>query len=196
MKLTKSHILLAAASGTACLSAFLVAIPAQAQGAPTVAAASANVGSSYRLGVNDRVTISIYGEDDMSREYTVSPEGKISLALIGDVVAKGRTAAELKADIQHRLSDGYLKKPAITVEITGFRNFYILGEVNKPGEFPYVSGLTLTQAVAAASGYTYRAAKRYVYIRHEGEDKETRVQLKPDMLVQPGDTIRLGERYF
>lgn len=150
----------------------------------------------YRLGANDRIAISVYGEDDLSREYVVSPGGTISLALIGDVVAKGRTPDELKSEIVRRLGNGFINNPTITLVVTGFRNFYILGEVNKPGEFQYESGLTLTQAVAAASGFTYRAAKRYVFIRHEGEAKEVRVPLAPDMQVLPGDTIRLGERYF
>jgi polysaccharide export outer membrane protein len=151
---------------------------------------------SYRLGPNDRVTISVYGEDDLSREYIVSPGGTVSLPLIGDVVAQGRTADDLRDEIQHRLADGYLNNPTVTVMISGFRNFYILGEVNKPGEYPYESGLTVMQAVAEAAGYTYRAAKRYAFIKHEGETKETRIQISPDMLVRPGDTIRLGERYF
>jgi protein involved in polysaccharide export with SLBB domain len=168
---------------------------------PAVSAAPAMAGAdgapqNYRLGPSDRVTISVYGEDDLSREYTISPGGMVSLPLIGDVAAKGRTADDLRDEIQHRLANGFLNNPTVTVMISGFRNFYILGEVNKPGAYPYESGLTVTQAVAEAAGFTYRAAKRYVFVKHEGESKETRMVISPDMLVSPGDTIRLGERYF
>lgn len=199
MQLIKNHIsmglsafLHAGAAGVA----LLVAQPALAQDAGSVAPAASAIDRTYKLGVNDRLAISVYGEDDLSREYIVSPAGTISMGLIGEVPAKGRTPEDLRADIEKRLANGFLNKPAITLSVTGFRNFYILGEVNRPGQFPYESGLTLTQAVAAASGYTYRAAKRYVFIRHEGESTEKRVPLTPDLPVLPGDTIRLGERYF
>ena len=197
MQLINRSILLALTIG---LSGFggAVAFASEAQSVPAGSAVQGarTLAHDYRLGANDRVTISVYGEDDLSREYVVSPNGTISLALIGDVVAKGRTSDELRSEIVRRLGNGFINSPTITLVVTGFRNFYILGEVNKPGEFQYEIGLTLTQAVAAASGFTYRAAKRYVFIRHEGEAKEARLPLAPDMQVLPGDTIRLGERYF
>lgn len=150
----------------------------------------------YHLGPNDRVTISVYGEDDLSREYIVAPAGTISLPLIGDITANGRTADDLRGEITRRLADGFINNPTVTVQISAFRNFYILGEVNKPGEYPFETGLTVTQAVAEAAGYTYRAARRSVYIRHEGQTVETKVAVTPGMSVEPGDTIRFGERYF
>ena len=197
MQLINRSIFLALLIG---LSGFGGAVALASEG-PSVPVGSVVQGArtlahDYRLGTNDRIAISVYGEDDLSREYVVSPSGTISLALIGDVVAKGRTSEELRAEIVSRLGSGFINNPTITLVVTGFRNFYIFGEVNKPGEFQYESGLTLTQAVAAASGFTYRAAKRYVFIRHEGDAKEARVPLAPDMQVLPGDTIRVGERYF
>jgi len=193
MRLNSRWLLLAIAA----LPATAVCASAQNAADQTPATAGAMAPSqAYRLGPNDRVTINVYGEDDLSREYIVSPAGTVSLPLIGDVVAQGRSADELRDEIQRRLADGFINNPAVTVMISGFRNFYILGEVNKPGEYPYESGLTVMQAVAEASGYTYRAAKRYAFVKHEGETKETRVLISPDMLVRPGDTIRLGERYF
>jgi len=168
----------------------VAAIPA---GAATGAAA---MPLDYRLGPNDRVTISVYGEDDLSREYIVAPAGTISLPLIGDITAKGRTADDLRGEITRRLADGFLNNPTVTVQISAFRNFYILGEVNKPGEYAFETGLTVTQAVAEAAGFTYRAARRTAYIRHEGQTTESKVAITPGMSVEPGDTIRFGERYF
>ncbi|MBN9142938.1 MAG: polysaccharide export protein [Novosphingobium sp.] len=150
----------------------------------------------YHLGPNDRISLSVYGEDEISREYVISPTGMISVPLIGEVEAKGLTVEQLRGEIQRRLAAGFVNNPTISLMITGYRNFYILGEVGRPGEYAYTVGLTVTQAVAEAAGFTYRAAKRYVYIRHEGETEEKKVQLSPDMKVLPGDTIRFGERYF
>lgn len=150
----------------------------------------------YHLGPNDRISLSVYGEDEISREYVISPTGMISVPLIGEVEAKGLTIEQLRGEIQRRLAAGFVNNPTISLMITGYRNFYILGEVGRPGEYAYTVGLTVTQAVAEAAGFTYRAAKRYVYIRHEGETEEKKVQLSPDMKVLPGDTIRFGERYF
>lgn len=150
----------------------------------------------YHLGPNDKISLSVYGEDEISREYVISPTGTISVPLIGEVEAKGLTVEQLRAELQRRLAAGFVNNPTISVMITGFRNFYILGEVGRPGEYAYTVGLTVTQAVAEAAGFTYRAAKRYVYIRHEGETEEKKVRLAPDMKVLPGDTIRFGERYF
>jgi len=150
----------------------------------------------YHLGPNDRISLSVYGEDEISREYVISPTGMISVPLIGEVEAKGLTVEQLRGEIQRRLAAGFVNNPTISLMITGYRNFYILGEVGRPGEYAYTVGLTVIQAVAEAAGFTYRAAKRYVYIRHEGETEEKKVQLSPDMKVLPGDTIRFGERYF
>lgn len=202
MRLTKFWHLMALAAlpgGAVCATAQTVAnqAPVASQGAVSSPPASGSVQPpNYRLGPNDRVTITVYGEDDLSREYVVSPAGKVSLPLIGDLIAQGRTVEDLRDEIGRRLADGFINNPAVTVTVSTFRNFYILGEVNKPGEYPYESGLTVTQAVAAAAGYTYRAARRYVFIKHEGDTTETRVPITAGMLVQPGDTIRLGERYF
>ena len=167
--------------------------PGQADQPPVTAS---TMPADYQLGPSDRVTISVYGEDDLSREYVVSPAGTISLPLIGEIVARGRTADALRGEITRKLGNGYINNPTVTVMISAFRNFYILGEVNKPGEYAFESGLTVTQAVAEAAGYTYRAARRYAFVRHEGETTETRMPVTAELAVRPGDTIRVGERYF
>ncbi len=171
--------------------------PASAQAAMTAEASAAPSDSEeYRLGPSDRLMISVFGEDEFSREYVVTPSGSISLPLIGEVKAQGLTSEQLRGEIQSRLGAGFINNPSVTLVITGFRNFYIFGEVNKPGEYAYKSGLTIIQAVAQAEGFTYRAARRYVYLRRDGETAELKVALTPTLKVRPGDTIRLGERYF
>jgi polysaccharide export outer membrane protein len=173
----------------------LVPVSAQPSATPPAPTGVAPT-QDYRLGPNDKVTIGVYGEDELSREYTVGPSGTISLPLIGEVVAKGRTVDTLRSELQQRLSAGFINNPTISVTISGFRNFYVLGEVTRPGEYAYETGMTITQAVAEAAGFTYRARKKYAFVRHEGEAAETRVPITPDLQVRPGDTIRIGERYF
>jgi len=152
--------------------------------------------TTYVLGVGDEVALTVYGEPDLTRNYKIGPDGSIELPLIGRVQAAGMTVGALSSEVQARLASGYLRNPSVAGAIVTFRPFFILGEVNKPGEYPYQEGLTLTGAVAVAGGYTYRAQTRYVFIRGEKTNQEVRVIVSPDLVVRPGDTIRVDERYF
>lgn len=150
----------------------------------------------YRLGPGDRVRVDVFGQEALSSEYSVESDNNLSMPLIGDVPARGRTAPELSDAITAALAAGYLLQPRVTVTILTLRPFYILGEVNKPSEYPTTSGLTVLNAVATAGGFTYRADSRNVYIKHENETTERRVPLDASTPVLPGDTIRVGERFF
>jgi len=150
----------------------------------------------YKLGSGDKVRVIVFGEADLSGEFSVSGEGKVSLPLVGELPAVGETATQLQDRITVALSNGYLKNPRVSVEVLTFRPFYILGEVNKPGEYPYVNGMTVDRAVATASGYTYRANHKKAYIKRVNGDKEEEIPLNQGIYIQPGDTIRIAERYF
>ncbi|MDT0575554.1 polysaccharide biosynthesis/export family protein [Croceicoccus sp. F390] len=152
----------------------------------------------YRLASGDRLNITVFGEDALSKEYLVTAAGAVSFPLIGDLPAVGKTSAQLQNDITAGLSQGYLNDPRVNVEILNFRPFFILGEVNNSGEYPYSSNLTVMQAVALAKGFTYRAEKDRVFIRRAGTDEERTYKLNSGrpVYVAPGDTIRVGERYF
>jgi protein involved in polysaccharide export with SLBB domain len=178
------------------VSAFLS--PAAAQGTEQADSAppAASASSDYRLGSDDRVRLIVFGVDTMSREYPVGPNGSLSLPLIGDVPARGRTVAEITENIRARLADGFVKDPNVSLVIVSFRPFNILGEVNKPGAYAFRDGMTLAGAVALAEGYTYRAQRKYVFIQRAGSDDEKRVQATPALKINAGDTIRVGERYF
>jgi polysaccharide export outer membrane protein len=169
------------------------AMAADSQPAPTAGAA---VDDSYRLGPDDKVRIMTFGEDALSGEFTVSGKGTISLPLIGEIKAVGLNTTELQAAIEHDYREGYLRDPKVSVEIITFRPYYILGEVTRPGEYPYTNGLTALNAVATANGFTYRADMHHVFIKHAGETKETRYDLTSSTPVAPGDTIRIKERLF
>ena len=170
-------------------------------GAPQTIAGSpvvglAKVDSDYRLGVADKVRIIVFDEPSLSGEFLVNANGSLSMPLIGDVPVAGSTASVVTEAIRKRLSDGFLKEPQVSIDILTFRPFYILGEVNKPGEYPYSSGLTVFNAVATAQGFTYRANKKKVVIKHAGATDESKEKLTPDLQVRPGDTIRIQERLF
>jgi polysaccharide export outer membrane protein len=152
----------------------------------------------YTLGSGDQIRVIVFGEPDLSGEkFFVSGEGKVSLPLIGEVSAIGLTATQLQDKIAAAFLDGgYLKNPRVNVEILTFRPFYILGEVGKPGEYPFSNGMTVERAVATASGYTYRADHKKIFIKHANDEKEVAVPLTSQVMIQPGDTVRVPERYF
>lgn len=193
-KVVSSLALIALLAGGAVPS--VVSAQAAAGQAGTGAAAGAGDDLSYVLGVDDKMMIVVFGEDTLSREYAIGPNGMISMPLIGEVPAAGRAVGDVRSEITRRLADGFFKNPSVSIQITSFRPFYIMGEVVKPGEYPYRKGLTVMAAVATAQGFTYRAKKRYVFIKRMGQAQEERVLLTPDLQVQPGDTIRFEERYF
>jgi len=122
--------------------------------------------------------------------------GKISFPLVGDVTAGGKTVSELETELEDALRDGFLKQPRVSIEVLEYRPFFILGEVMKPGEYPYTNGLTVLNAVATANGFTYRADTHKVYIRRANATQEQQYQLTTSTPVEPGDTIRIGERFF
>jgi polysaccharide export outer membrane protein len=172
--------------------------PAAAAG-PAAAAAVSPAGlqdAAYRLGPTDKVRVMVFGEEQLTGEFVVASNGTISYPLIGEIRAQGLTPRDLQLALETRLAEGYLRSPRVAVEVLTYRPFYILGEVNKPGEYPYSAGLTVLKAVATAQGFTYRANKRKVFVRRAGETAEHKLSLTGSTTVQPGDTIRIAERYF
>jgi polysaccharide biosynthesis/export protein len=159
-------------------------------------ASKVDLSQGYRLGVGDKLRLTVYDEPSLSGEFTVGASGAISVPLIGEVPTGNRTATDVAADIRAKLADGYLRDPRVSAEVITYRPFYILGEVKAPGNYPYVVGLTALNAIATAEGFTPRAEQSRVFIRRFGEEQEKAYELVPDLLIFPGDTIRLGERYF
>ncbi len=158
-------------------------------------AGGAEVGNEVAAG--DRLRIAVFGDDKMSGEYSVDESGAITIPLGGPVSVAGRTAQEAAAAIASVLvTAGLFRDPKVTVEIVTLRPFYILGEVNRPGEYPYRPGMSLFAAVATAGGYTYRADSGTVFIRKATEKAEREYNINADIAIMPGDVIRIPERYF
>jgi polysaccharide biosynthesis/export protein VpsN len=159
-------------------------------------AAAPIVNPNYVLGPGDRVRVIVYGETQLTGEFFVSPQGIVSYPLIGDIQAAGHTLPQFINEIETRLKAGYVNEPRVSAEVLSYRPFYILGEVVRPGTYPYSADMTVMNAVATAGGFTYRANKGSVYIKRLGESDEKKIKLRPDTMVQPGDTVRIGERIF
>ena len=150
----------------------------------------------YTLGPGDKVRVIVYMEPDLSGEFAVDPKGDISFPLLGDIRAAGKTAQELRAHVTERLSEGYLNDARVAAEVVAYRPYYIMGEITTPGEYPYGAEMSVIKAVAAAGGFTYRAKKSTVYIKRVNSAQEEKFRLTPQLMVYPGDIVRVGERFF
>ncbi len=149
--------------------------------------------ASYRLGPGDQIALKVLGANELTGGYTIQDDGTIRILLIGTVPAAGATSDVLENRIADKLkTGGFIKQPQVSVEVTRYRPFYILGEVARPGSYPYASGMRVLSAVADAQGYTYRANEQYVIITRNGQSSRADVFSS----IQPDDIIRVPERYF
>lgn len=149
----------------------------------------------YRIGVGDQLKVTVFGEDNLSGEFEVNAQGQVSLPLIGEQQAKGLTLQEFRELLIRRLADGYLKNPKVTADILNYRPIYVHGEVKNGGEFKYKAGLSVRDAIAMAGGYTYRANEDYIYVARQGEP-DVAVRAPAEIVILPGDNIRVPERFF
>ena len=151
--------------------------------------------AAYRLGSGDKIRVQVFGHEDLGGEFSVDGSGNISLPMVRSVRAEGLTVSELEDEIENHLKPEYLLNPRVSVEVLNYRPFYIHGEVNQPGEYPYADGMTVIKAVALAGGYTYRARQSKVRITSVGTRGGAR-DAEPTSPVLPGDVIEVPERYF
>ena len=151
----------------------------------------------YQMGANDRVRIIVFGQPTLTGEYTLDGNGVLAFPLIGNVNAQGQTTGQLQKAIASRLDPDFLRNPSVSAEVITRRPFYVIGEVQKPGNYPYVTDMTALQAVAIAGGYTYRARQNNLYLKRlDANGRMVRVAATPETKVKPGDTVEVKERYF
>lgn len=144
----------------------------------------------------DRVQITVFGEDSITGPYEITAAGLVQMPLAGPITAAGLTARELERQVASALRRKYMRDPNVTVAVLTVSPFYVLGEVEKPGEYPYRNGLNVWRAMAIAGGQTYRASTASVFIQHAGESRSAEVDLADDVTIKPGDLIRVPERWF
>jgi protein involved in polysaccharide export with SLBB domain len=149
-----------------------------------------------KLQPGDKIRITVYGEDKLSGDYQLDQSGQISLPLAGTITAQGLTQAELEQALAKKFRTQYLKDPKVTVTVATLEPFYLMGEVQKPGQYPYQSGLNVLTALAIAGGPTYRANRTTVQIQRRGETSMREYPISTSVPVLPGDVIKVPERYF
>ena len=150
----------------------------------------------YTLGAGDKLRVTVFEEKDLSGEFEVTGEGDISLPLIGSISAAGKNIRRLERDVEKKLLDGFLKNPRVSIDVMNYRPFYILGEVNEPGSYSYVNGMTILNAVALGGGFTYRANQKKITIIRGNDSTQTPQTINPTEVVLPGDVVRVEERFF
>jgi protein involved in polysaccharide export with SLBB domain len=152
---------------------------------------------NYRLGAGDKIRVVVLQDSEFSGDYEVNATGAISVRVLGPIQVVGMTLLELEDMLRERYRQGgYLVSPRLSVELVASRPFYIVGEVSRPGQFPYVYCLHVIQAIAIAGGFTRRASKSSVTIRRYYATAAEEQAVTEDTLVEPGDVLRVPERYF
>ena len=150
---------------------------------------------SYRVNSGDRLRVTVFRHVDLSGEFVLDGGGFFALPLLGAIQGRDRTARELETDIETAFKDGgYLVNPQVGIEILTYRPFYILGEVNQPGSYPYVSGMTAISAIALAGGFTYRAKRSSMTISRSDDGPRRSIDVTGEIL--PGDILTVHESFF
>jgi polysaccharide export outer membrane protein len=153
--------------------------------------------AGYRLGAGDQIRVITFGSDQLGGQFNVDDKGLISMPLVGNVEAAGLSPDELADRLKERLrSGGFVKNPSVAVEVVTYRPVFILGEVVKPGQYPFQPGMTTLTAVAIAGGFTYRAVESYASDVRTIDGHVVEGKVVPSSLLAPGDVIKVYERHF
>lgn len=150
----------------------------------------------YRLDSGDRLRINVFEQAGLSGSYTVDQAGYVAFPLIGAIPSRGHTLPELETMIANKLRQGYLRDPDVTIEVDRYRSVFIMGEVGQAGQYSYVPGMTVQNAIAVAGGYSPRANQANVDITRKinGRVITGRVPISDPILA--GDTVYVRERLF
>lgn len=164
----------------------------------SVAEANQQVGDGYAVATGDRLKVTVFDEPNLTGEYVIGASGELALPLVNPIPASGQAPSKIAEGIAAQLkAGGYLLDPRVAVEIMKFRPIYVLGEVGKPGEYPYDGKLTYLQAVAKAGGFTPRANRKVVELQRPGWPSGRVIKLtEAPLQVAPGDTLVVREAFF
>jgi polysaccharide export outer membrane protein len=157
---------------------------------------TASLEAPYQLASGDRLRVIVFGQDSLTNSYSVDGAGNVSLPLIGLVRAQGLTTAQLATTIEARLRQGYLRDPRVSVEVDAFRPFFVLGEVGVAGQYPFINGMTVQNAVAVAGGFGPRGYRDSVDLTRIVNGRPMTASVPLTFPVRPGDTITVRERFF
>jgi polysaccharide export outer membrane protein len=152
---------------------------------------------AYRLGVSDQVRVLTFGEESLSDIFRVNDAGNVALPLLGPVRAQGLTTDELSRSIADELRRrGYIRDASVSVEVVEYRPVFVLGEVNRPGQYPFQPGMTVLSVAAIAGGFTYRAVQDEAAIVRLVRGQPVEGRATPLTVLRPGDVVTIYERIF
>ena len=152
--------------------------------------------NEYKLGTGDKIRIQVYNEDDLYLEARVNDSGIISYPFLGTLKVRGLTPVQIEDVITSKLKGDYLVNPKVSVDIIEYRQFYVNGEVQAPGGFPFQPGITVRKAISVAGGFRERASKEKIFIIRESSPDKKAVKVDLDEKVAPGDIITVEESFF
>jgi len=179
-----------------CLLLGIDSADAQSNAARTLGSADSTL-STYKLGVGDVISVQVVGEEDLKREKVrLSDAGTLSFPYLGEIRVRGMTVGELENFITKGLKGRYLLNPQVTVTIGEYRNFFVNGQVDKPGGYPFVPGLTVRKAISIAGGFKERASKEKINVIREDDLKGNAIRIALDAPIKPGDIITVEESFF
>jgi polysaccharide export outer membrane protein len=151
----------------------------------------------YHLAAGDQVRIITFSDEQLTGDFRVNDGGNIALPLLGPVHAEGLTTNQLERKVVQTLQQKNLyRDPSVAVEVISYRPVFVLGEVAKPGQYPYQPGMSVVTAVAVAGGFTYRAVQDTASIVRITKGKSEEFKADRESLVRPGDVITIFERRF
>jgi polysaccharide export outer membrane protein len=184
---------LALLAGTA--AATLGACSSPGAGLPTLPDATR---TAYRLGPEDQLRVTVFNDPRLTGEFYISDAGTLAVPLVGTIPAAGLTTEQLERAIEREMARKNLfRDPNVAVQVIRYRPVFVLGMVERGGQFPYQPGMTVLSAVAVAGGFNYRAVRDVVSITRIGEDgRPVEYRAGREALVQPGDVITVFERRF
>ena len=150
----------------------------------------------YRLSTGDVISLTVFNEPELGlQDVKIPDDGNISVPLLGQVQVKGKSVLEVETLLTKLFGDDYLRNPSVSVAVSEYRPFYINGEVDDPGSYPFRTNMTVQMAITIAGGFTERASKREIYLLPEGKESQKRKVTLGDQ-VQPGDVLTIGESFF
>jgi polysaccharide export outer membrane protein len=156
----------------------------------------ADLSAPYQLASGDRLRVIVFGQEQLTNSFSVDGAGNISMPLIGMVRVQGMTTAQAQGVIEARLRDGFLREPKVSVEVEAFRPFFVLGEVGIAGQYPFINGMTVQNAIAIAGGFTPRGYQDCVDLTRIIGGRPVTASVPLTFPVRPGDTITVRERFL
>ena len=159
---------------------------------------------SSTLGSGDVISLSVYGEEELSGDFVVLPSGKISFPLVGNIEVEGKNCSGVEQAVVSELKNGYLRNPSLSCSVKEYnsRKVYIFGEVEKPGTFRYEQNMTIIQGITLAGGFSDIAWKNRTNITRIIDERETNIVVPIEKIVagqeknfflKPGDIIFIPE---